>query len=173
VSLDVPVSCPCPGSPHPDGDTIRLREKLGLAAGIAIQRMIIDANSEKDNTAELTGKLAEGYLLHGVESWTLVNEAGLDIPVNEATIRHHLLDDFVVASPVADAADGLYMAAVILPLVQKAQSLSPSTPTNGSTSPRPSGTPKPPKQRKRSSTTTTPTDSTEEISPELVGVSKS
>lgn len=172
MSVDVPIPCPCPGSPH-DHDTVSLREKLGLAAGIAIQRMVIDANQSSPDRAELTGKLAEGYLLHGVESWTLVSEDGNVLPVNETTIRHRLLDDFAIAAPIADAADDLYMATVILPLVNRAQNSLPSTPTNGSTSrPRP-GTSKRPKQSPRSSTTTSPMADTVKTSRPLAGVSKS
>jgi hypothetical protein len=173
VSFEVPIACPCPGTPHPDGDTVSLREKLGLAAGIAIQRMVIDANQNRPDTAELTGKLAEGYLLHGVEAWTLVGENGGAVPVNETTIRQRLLDDFTVAAPIADAADKLYMAAVILPLVNGAQTSSPSTPTNGSTSRPRSGTSKRPKPSKQSSTTTTLTELTETTSPVLAGASRS
>jgi hypothetical protein len=171
VTFEVPIPCPCPGSPH-EADTIGLREKLGLAAGIAIQRLVIDANQDRPDTAELAGRLAEGYLLHGVESWSLVDESGQPVPVTEVTIRHRLLDDFSIAAPVADAADGLYMAAVILPLVNRAQTSSPSTPTNGSTSRPRSGTSKRPKPSKRSSTTTTLTASTEPTSNGLAGVSR-
>jgi hypothetical protein len=171
VSFDVPIPCPCPGTPH-EVDHVYLREKLGLAAGIAIQRMVIDANQNRPDTAELTGLLAEGYLLHGVESWTLESD-GHPVPVSAASIRAWLLEDFVLAAPIADAADTLYMAAVILPLVTRASISSPSTPTNGSTSrPRP-GTSKRPKPSKRSSTITTPTGSTVKTSTALAGASSS
>jgi hypothetical protein len=152
---------------------VNLREKLGLAAGIAVQRMIVEANQGRTDTAELTGKLAEGYLLYGVESWTLTAENGSLIPVSEASIRTWLLDDFSVAAPVADAADDLYMAAVILPLVKKAERSSPTTPTNGSTSRPRAGTRKARKPSKPSSTTTIPTDVTETISSPPAGVSSS
>jgi hypothetical protein len=172
VSFDVPIPCPCPGQPHPDGDTVSLREKLGLAAGIAVQRLVIDANQNRPDTAELAGRLAEGYLLYGIEAWTLVGEGGGAVPVNETTIRARLLSDFATAAPIADAADGLYMAAVILPLVNRAQTSSPSTPTNGSTSRPRSGTSKRPKLSKPSSITTTPTVSTVSTSNGLAGVSR-
>lgn len=173
MSHPVHIPCPCPGTPHPDGDTVGLREKLGLAAGIALQRMVINANQNRPDAEELTGKLAEGYLLHGVEDWTLVNEDGRPIPVTDITIRKWLLEDFATAAPIADQADGLYMAAVLLPLVNRAQTSSPSSPTNGSTSRPRSGTSKRPKPSKPSSTTTTPTDSTDKTSAALAGVSSS
>ena len=173
MSHPVQIPCPCPGTPHPDGDTVELREKLGLAAGIAVQRMIIEANQGRADTAELTGKLGEGYLLHGVEAWTLIDENGSLIPVNENTIRARLLTDFTVAAPIADAADDLYMAAVISPLVKKAERSSPTTPTNGSTSANQGGSRPRPKRSKPSSTTTTLTVATETTSIPLAGVSSS
>jgi hypothetical protein len=152
---------------------VNLREKLDLKSGMAVQRLVIEANSatRKADLADLTGILAEGYLLYGVESWTLVDEAGALVPCTRDTIRSKLLNDFELAAPIADAADGLYMSAVILPLVTKAQRSSPTTPTNGSTSPPPVGTPKPPKRSKPSSTITSLTDVTETTSVSHAGVS--
>jgi hypothetical protein len=158
---DVPVSvaCPCPGTPHPDGDTVYLHPKLGLAAGIAVQKLIIEANQSEErlNAAELTGVLAEGYLLYGVTSWTLLDEQGKPLPVNRDTIRAALLEDFTVGAPIADVADDLYMGPVLLPLVKRASNSSPSSPTNGSTSARKASTRKRQKPSKQSSTTTSQT----------------
>ena len=136
--------------------TVFLRPRLGLAAGIAIQRLIVDANqSDKPATvAELTGVLAEAYLLHGVDSWTYPE------PVTPLMIRAKLLDDFERGEPVADAADGLYMAAVIAPLLKKAATSSRSTSSNGSTSAHGNGHRSARKPSKRSSTSTTRTGAT-------------
>jgi hypothetical protein len=154
---------------------VELREKLDLRSGMAVQRLIIEANAAGRGlgAAELTGILSEGYLLFGVEAWSFVGDQGMPLPVTQETIRSVLLADFSIAAPVAEAADGLYMGPVILPLVNRAKNSSPSTLTNGSTSPRPRGTPKNPKRSKRSSTTTTLTDVTEETSPLPVGASSS
>jgi hypothetical protein len=177
VSEPVPVQipCPCPGTPHGDGDTVYLRAKLDLHAGIAVQHLIINANqaTERLGAAELTGVLAEGYLLYGVESWTLVDEDGRTVPVTQATIRSRLLSDFAVAAPVAEMADDLYMAPVLLPLVKRASASLPTTPTNGSTSAPPAGTPKPRKPSKRSSTITSLTDDTVPTSASHAGASSS
>lgn len=174
MSHPVLIPCPCPGTPH-EADTVELREKLDLASGIAIQRLVIDANQAGTGlgAAELTGILSEGYLLYGVEAWSLVTDQGHPVPVTRDTIRTHLLSDFSLAAPVAEAADGLYMAAVILPLVKRAGNSSPTSRTNGSTSPRPRGTPKPRKRSKPSSTTTTLTDTIEGTSPVPAGGSSS
>ena len=138
-------------------DTVNLRPRLGLAAGIAIQRLVVEANqSDKPATAaELTGLLAEAYLLHGVASWSFPE------PVTPDNIRKRLLDDFERGAPVADVADGLYMAAVIAPLLKRALTSSPSTSSNGSTSAHGSGAQSRPKRSKRSSTSTSLMDDTE------------
>lgn len=174
MSHPVVVACPCPGTPH-ESDTVELREKLDLASGIAVQRLIIDANQAGTGlgAAELTGLLSEGYLLYGVESWSFVGEQGHPVPVTKDTIRSVLLSDFTLAAPVAEAADDLYMSAVILPLVNRAVSSSLTTPINGSTSHRPLGTRSRPKRSKPSSTSTSRTDATEETSPPPVGASSS
>lgn len=175
MSHPIAVACPCPGTPHPDGDTVELREKLDLHAGVAVQRLVIDANQAGVGlgAAELVGILSEGYLIYGVEGWSFLNEQGLPLPCTKDTIRSVLLADFTLAAPVAEAADELYMAAVILPLANRARSSSPTTLTNGSTSPRPRGTRSHPKQPKPSSTTTSLTDATEGTSPLPAGASNS
>ena len=163
MSESAPVGigeCQCPGAPHPDGDSVSLRPRLGLAAGIAIQRLIIEANQTRADSAEISGKLAEAYLLYGVDAWNLVGDNAKPIPVNEDTIRIYLLSDFARSAPVADAADELYMATVLGPLVNRALQSSPTTSTNGSTSATPAGKPTRRKQSKQSSTTTTQTAGT-------------
>jgi hypothetical protein len=152
--------CQCPGAPHPDGDLIYLRPRLGLAAGIAIQRLVVEANQDRSDSAEITGRLAEAYLLHGVADWNLVGEGGKAIPVNADSIRLYLLSDFARSAPAADAADDLYMAAVLGPLVNRALASSPTTSTSASTSVTPRGKSKARRPSKPSSTITTPTDAT-------------
>lgn len=164
---DIPVpvgECLCPGTPHEDGDSVYLRAKLGLAAGTTLQRLIVEANQNRADNAELTGKLAESYLLLGVSAWTLVDDKGKPIPVNPETIREHLLDDFARSAPVADKADDLYMGPVLAPLVQKALASSSTSTTNGLTSPMPLGRSKRPKRSKPSSTSTSPMVVTETTS---------
>lgn len=157
--IPVPIgACQCPGAPHEDGDVVYLRPKLGLRPGVAIQRLLID--SQQSGTlaaADLAGLLAEGYLIHGVVAWSMVNETGKPVPVNEGTIRTVLLDDFERAAPVADAADDQYKGVVILPLVNRARASLKATLTNVSTSPVSNGSAKSPKRPRRSSTSTTQT----------------
>jgi len=154
------VACPCPGTPHPEGDIVTLRGTLGLAAGTQLQTLIVQANQSKAETAEVAGALAEAYLRVGIVAWTFVDADGKPVPVSPDTIQSMLLDDFGRAAPVADAADGLYSGTVLGPLVNGAAKSSPTTPTERSTSPRASGSQKNPKPSRRSSTSTTQTDVT-------------
>lgn len=180
-------ACPCPGAPHPDGDDVYLRPRLGLKEGIAVQKLVIDARREQErlDAAEATGVVAEGYLLYGVIGWTFVDADGAALPVNRQTITERLLDDFTVGEKVADVADDLYMAAVLLPLLRQVPSFSPAGPTNGSTS-RASTSAKAtgrsrstrrssssPKRSTPSSTTTTQTGATVMTSLSLAGASSS
>lgn len=143
--------CLCPDTPHADGDFVSLRPKLGLASGIALQRLIVEANQQQGiDAAEMTGKLAEAYLLHGIAEWTLLDANGKPIPVTNETIQYQLLNDFARAEAAADKADDLYMGPVLAPLVNRALASSPTTRTNGSTSRSPSGASKRPKRSKPS-----------------------
>jgi hypothetical protein len=158
-------ACQCPGTPHENGDEVHLRKRLGLAAGVQLQRRVVDANANSEDTDVLAGKLAEAYIRVGVVAWNLTDEAGKPVPVNQDTLQTHLLDDFARSIEVADAADGIYMDTVLGPLVKRVAESSRSTTTNGSTSPTANGAHKPQKQSKRSSTSTTQTDATETTSP--------
>lgn len=172
-NVEVWVGCPCEGTPHPDGDTVYLRPRLSLAAGVAVQSLVIEARQTRGVAgADLLGTLAEAYLLHGVAGWTFLNPAGSPIPVTEETIRSQLLADFERGEAVASAADDLYLGPVVLPLFRAASPSSPPTPTDGSTSPPtdpPSSSLPEPMPSERSSTTTTPMDGTATITESLDG----
>lgn len=178
------IPCPCPGSPHPEGDTVYLREKLGLRAGTTLQHLIIASrrqNASDDDVepppltpmqiAEVNGNLIEQYVLLGVVGWTFVDEKGRTVPVHSDTIRSWLLDDFERATPIADKADDLYKDAVIGPLVRVASESSPDTTTDTSTSHTPTGMQSDPMPSKPFSTSTTPMDDTETTSLSLAGAS--
>lgn len=151
------IACPCPGTPHSEGDIVELRPKLGLAAGVRLQQMIVEARKAGGDAAVLTGALIETYLLVGVCGWTFVNQDGKPVPVNEDTIRAHLLDDFDRASPVADQADALYGQTVLGPFVVPRSKPSPATSTAPSTSAKSAGSKKPRRPSRSSSTSTSQT----------------
>jgi hypothetical protein len=158
--------CQCPGAPHADGDYVYLRPKLDLRGGFRVKRRLIDLNraafgeDAKVEMAELEIGLAESYLSEGIFSWNLVDEEGADRPLTPETLAEFLFSDYSRAELAADKADDLYRPAVLDPLVERALSSLPDTPTNGSTSPTNGAGRKRPKRSKRSSTTTTPTGST-------------
>ena len=160
----VDVSVPCSTDEHPDGDTVSLRPKLGLAAGVTAQQTI--QRIAKDTTSEeVTGLLLESYLRGGVAAWTLHDDTGKPIELTPETLQDQLLDDFIRARPIADKADELYFAAVVAPLVDAVSKSSRATRRKPSTSAPKDSQASPRKPSRRSSTSTTPTAATVATSP--------
>lgn len=176
----VHIACPCPGTPHPDGDDVYLRPKLGLAGGVALQSLFTgylrEASEGKHSVdmQELTGMLVEGYLLNGIVGWTLVDDKGVPLPLDKDAVREQLLSDFVLSEKIGDVADDLYYTPVLAPLLSRLSDSLQTSPTNGSTSATKSSkartarrrsrstspSSKPPTPLKPSSTSTTQTAST-------------
>jgi hypothetical protein len=176
----VKIECICPPRAdgterHPDGDTVTLRERLDFRAALAARNSIVMLkNEDPDATSgDILATLTETYLLGGVESWSLVDERGKPVEVSRTAIRERLLSHVDAAMIVGDAADELYAASVILPLLKRAQDSSPPTPTSASTSATMAPSPKRPKPSKRSSITTIPTAATATTSPSPDGDSNS
>jgi hypothetical protein len=177
--MQVQIDCVCPpradGEPrHPDGDTVTLRETLGFREVTAIRHGI--SFLENDGTAdayaaEVLAVLTEGYVLHGIEAWSLVDEKGKPAEVSRTAIRERILSRVDVASVVGDAADELYGEKVLLPLLVRASKSSQPSPTGRSTSPRKGSRASRPTPSSPSSTSTTPTDGTVTTTGPLVGVS--
>jgi hypothetical protein len=117
--------------------------------------------------------MTEGYILHGINAWTLVDDAGKPLAPTLDNIQRVFLDEFSDRTmPLAEAANELYETQVIDPLVKAASSSSPGSPTNESTSPTLEDTPKTKaKPSRRSSTSTTPTADTATTTGPLNGVS--
>lgn len=171
--------CICPDKAHgAEGDTITLRETLDYQAVRTIRYAAsLDQDDDPDSSiASLMAGMNEGFILQGVESWTLADK-GKPIPVDRHAIRQHLLGNMVAAQIVGDYADLLYQSQVLLPLAALARRSSQPSPTSASTSASsgvesksPTATvasngkksnhsAKPPKRSKQSSTTSTPTAS--------------
>jgi len=165
--MDVPIRCICQPADeparHPEGDTVVLRDKLdfravaALRAGLSMFRLEQPDAGFEDSLAWL----AEGYLLRGIESWTLERDDAKGkpepIPPSHDNIRQYLLSDVDLAVNVADIADDMYAGVVLLPLLVPASTSSPRMPTTGSTSRSKGSSAKPRMPSKRSSTTTSPT----------------
>jgi hypothetical protein len=172
------IGCVCPpradgSTRHPDGDEVRLRERLDFRASVTVRQAVTLLNQDDPDadTAEILAVFTEQCLLFGIESWTLVDADGKPVPVTRTAIRAFMADHLEHALTVGDEADEKYTATVLLPLVQRAQNSSPRTPTDASTSAPSGSTPTPPTPSSPSSTTTSPTDATEMTSLSLVGAS--
>jgi hypothetical protein len=170
------IKCICPAKPdgavrHPDGDTVTVRAALDFQGAVAVRNVIaLMAGETGVAEADILAALSETYLYHGIESWTLVDDRGKDIPVNRANIHDLLLSHPFEAMTVSDEADGMYQEAVVLPLVNRAAASSPSTPTDDSTSVTTDSSLPPPTPSSPSSISTTPTADTDKTSRPLVGV---
>ncbi len=177
----VQIACPCPpladGEPRHDSDEVTLRERLAFRQAEAIRNEIAVARSDLGEgedlaVSDILAILTEGYILHGVEAWSLADDDG-KIPVNRATIRRHIIDRWDIAPDVADAADEAYAKVVMLPLLQRASTSSRPSPTDGLTSPSPSSGQQARKPSKPSSISTIPTDDTVRTTSSLAGDSRS
>ncbi len=159
------VRCICPPTPagdtrHPDGDRVELRERLDFRSALTARNTIALLKQDDPDVQppEILAALTEVYLERGIRTWTMVGPRGKPVEVSKDAIRRLMDEHPDVAMDIGDAADELYTEAVILPLVQRAQTSSPGTRTNGSTSPTTGSSQPRPKPSKRSSISTTPTD---------------
>lgn len=172
------MRCPCPlndtGTPHPDGDTVTLRDRLDHRDVRTIRQAmsLINGDDEAVLTAQRLATCVEFYMLLGVASWTFVDEKGKPVPVSHKAIRERLFEAEDVES-VSVIAEGRYNPVVLLPLVLGASRSSPPTPTDESTSAPTESPMNHPKPSKPSSTTTTRTDGTVTTMPLPAGGSSS
>ena len=78
----VEIACVCPGTPH-ERDTVNLREVMDFVHGKALRyRVQLLEEDERADSALVLATLTEGYLLYGIESWTLVDADGKPLPVD-------------------------------------------------------------------------------------------
>lgn len=168
--VTVPLGpCMCPGTPHPDGDEVQLRPKLGMARALAVIR-----TAAFDDVAVAEMQLAIGYARFGIAGWNLSNGDGKTMEVD----GEHLTA-FAETDPravlVALRGDELYADEVLAPLRTMAVASSRTTPTTDATSAT-NGTPASTRRRKPSKpslTTTTQTGDTVTITGSLDGGSSS
>lgn len=178
--MEVAINCACPpkadGEPRHAGDTVVLRDRLSFQDAVAIRKAIaiVKIEDEGAGTADVLAVMSQHYLVAGIEAWTLVDAKGKPVAVERSAIRAFLeAVDANDAMTLVDAADALYSPAVLLPLVLRAQTSSPPSPTDGSTSATTDSRPTRPRPSKRSSTTTSPTGATGTITRLPVGDSSS
>ena len=90
--MDVQIVCPCPakdGAPRHVSDTVTLRETLDFRAATTIRNSIAFAKAEDPDlsSAEMLAILTEGYLLFGIEAWSLTDEKNKAVPATKPEIR--------------------------------------------------------------------------------------
>lgn len=153
----VPVrvgDCRCPGTPHTNGDYVRLSAKLSARAGAAAMQAWKDAPPVM---ADMMGMLADVYLNHCIVSWDFLRETTDDkgkqqfvaVPIDRDTIEE-FLPWAEGGQEVAQRADELYSADLLVPLARRTSRSSPDGLTGPSTSPTPRSGQKRRKQPKRS-----------------------
>ncbi len=170
------IECVCPVRPdgairHPGGDTVTLREKLDFRSALTARNTVILIKQEDDqaDAATILAALTEVYLLVGITSWTLVDAKAKPVAVSRDAVRALMDEHPDAAMTIGDEADALYSEAVITPLVNRASSYSPTTPTVVSTSVTNGASPVRRKRPKPSSTTTSRTDVIETMSASPAG----
>ena len=129
VAVDL-GECRCPGTPHDGGDTVWLRQELGVDGGFAIIGII----ATPDDTP-LIERLGRAYLRHGIVDWTLCDSGGAKVPCTPENIDRLAWSGPLLA--IANKASDLYGEAVLGPLAQTASESSPSGQSDASTSQTP------------------------------------
>ncbi len=153
----VPVAvgaCRCFGTPHPDGDSVFLSPTIGFRGGLVAEAKVVAIANGTNDPDDVKAALLETYVIYGVKAWNLLDVAGDPIPVTHDSIEAEILSDYGRALPVGEAADGLYSAAVIDPLVARQSKLLRSMRIEKSTSRKNGSSGGRRKRSKRSSTTT-------------------
>jgi hypothetical protein len=143
-------------------DTVELRERLGFRAALTVRNTIIVTKSEdaQAGVAEILANLTEVYLLEGIEGWSIVDQRNKAVSVSRETVRAFMDEHPDEAMAVGDAADALYVEAVMRPLLKTAATSSQPTPITESTSAMTGSALKRPKRSRPSSTANTPMDGT-------------
>lgn len=108
--------CACPGTPHPEGDTVTLRPYLGFTAGAEALRILIAASGDQTFLDETLGPV---YLREGPLEWNVLDESG-PVPMDVESLPY---EEAVV---IVDAADQLYSERVMRPLLQRLNESSPA-----------------------------------------------
>lgn len=159
----------------PGGVEVTLRPTLGFreAASIRNEIILLRQADPDASVGDILAVLTEGYILHGIEAWSLTDDDGKPLPVTKGNIRARLLSDLTAASILGDHADELYAEAVMLPLLAVASNSSPDTPTEASTSAPTDSSSTRRKPSRPSSISTIPTADTEGTSESPDGDSSS
>ena len=136
--------CECPNTPHAEGDKAWLRPRLTPEGGYRAMHVLMTAT----DTDETAGALGMTFLVDGLVRWTLLDDAGKEVPTDEETLRSGALDWETTLAPIAERAAVLYTMSAMNPLLkgretplQLGQTEASTSPTTDSSemSPMPSG----------------------------------
>jgi hypothetical protein len=142
-------------------DTITFRDRLDFRGGMVIRKAItmLKVEDPDSGAAEVLAAMSEHYMLEGISGWTIVDEKGKPVEASKTAIREFINDhQDIVFDDLVDEADNLYAEQVLLPLVRRAQTSSPPSPTEPSMSAETGLEETPRKPSRRSSTSTTRTN---------------
>lgn len=132
---EVRVECPCDGTPHPDGDTVYLKDEpdvpMYVAWNVTFEGVQGSALSISEWHADMQGAFAGVYLRHGIRSWTFVDEKGDSILISPSSVNR-LLPFMKGGKAVVDACDALYGTKLMAPLVEALGRTRPQRPTKKS-----------------------------------------
>lgn len=172
--MNLSIPCPCPGSPHPDGDTLTFRDKLDFERAMTVRNEIVRLVRARPGQSAALASITKTFAIVGLESWTVVDDKGKPREPTPIAIADTLEGlDILAASEIADQLDELYAERYVLPLVREAPTSSPPTSTDELTS-APTESEESPVSvtpSSQSSTFITPTDATVRTSLSLVGAS--
>jgi len=143
-------TCRCPGTPHPDGDTVQLASRVPLGMGTSFMVMVNDGGS-KDI---IIGKMGNLMLQWGIVGWSFVDDAGKPEPLAQPidmALLERLLPFEQGGWEVAERAMELYQEALMRPLLQLMSKRSQRGPTGVSMPPNPASGPSRRRHSKRSS----------------------
>lgn len=125
--------CACPGTPHPNGDTVTFRDQLSFAANASAVGMIFSGEG-----TPMSINAWSVYLFEGPTAWNLLDEDGEAVPLDRAALEALPFED---QYEIADKGDDVYGATVLAPLVRRMKASSKDGPTPKPTSRRSSGSP--------------------------------
>lgn len=121
MNTEVKVACPCPGTPHPEGDVVWLKPEpdvaLFVAFNITFESVRGSALSLQTWYADMQGALSELYLRHGIRAWSFTDEKGDAVLIFPSTVAR-LLPYNKGGKEVADACDALYSTVLLAPFVE-------------------------------------------------------
>lgn len=108
------LPCQCPGTVHPDGDTVWLRKELTPDGALEVTATF--------GEPDLKAAMSWAFVLNGVVAWTFLDEQGKPLPCTREYIRLLKWDYIWI---IAQAASDLgYTESLMRPLVATASTSS-------------------------------------------------